>query len=363
MSLISKKFLFGLIFIWQCLLTKASKRNFIDTQIVGMHHKRTFEPIISSTDFQKGGYNSSICWNLFFDGDNSTISYMIIGRYEEIGSIVCNDSELITPESNILIEKIEISNGSAHVEGCFPILETGLYTGFFVECNKLIVKDTSIEYGNSSIEYFRNIQPYIFVNGWMIFKNPYGLLPAHRYPYLSFYSWMSVYFGIAIIIWIMANFKHANEVFAYHHCILAILIFSFLEMVLSRVDIYYFNDTGIRIHGLYIAAKLASVARKALSRVVVICLCSGIGISRPELPNSRKTLLYVVTMGYFFVNMLNETYNGVNYHTNESIDLFSAFLHTVLVLMDTFIYFWMFLSLYETFSSLSQHEQYKTKLY
>jgi hypothetical protein len=113
-------------------------------------------------------------------------------------------------------------------------------------------------------------------------------------------------------VWFYFNFQYKDFVVKIQHFITVVFIISFLEMILSFIELSYFNSEGYRSIVLVLIKMALNLLRNTFARVICILISLGYGIVRPNVEEHYGTIgllsfLYFVSgVAYLAVQQLNQ---------------------------------------------------------
>lgn len=211
-----------------------------------------------------------------------------------------------------------------------PITKTGMYNLFFIACDPKLKG--------------------LVMSGKTIWKNPYGYLPGRMAPLMKFYVYMSLAYVVLSVIWFIQYVRFWKDILQLQHCITAVITLGLFEMILWYFEYANFNSTGMRPVVITTWVVTVGAVRKALSRLLILCVSMGYGVVRPTLGGlTSKVLLLGVT--YFLASELLDiteyvgTISDISGRARLFLVLPDAFL-------DAFLILWIFTSLSRTLEQL-----------
>ncbi|XP_016181205.2 transmembrane protein 87A [Arachis ipaensis] len=210
------------------------------------------------------------------------------------------------------------------------IRKTGMYNLIFVACDPNL-KD-------------------MFMSGKTIWKNPDGYLPGRMAPLKKFYVFMTLAYVCLSIIWFLQYWRFWNDVLQLQHCITAVIALGLFEMFLWYLEYVNFNNTGMRPVGITTLVVTVGAIRKAISRLLILCVSMGYGVVRPTLGGLTSKVLLLGFTYFLASELLNiteyvGTINDVSGRARLLLVLPDAFL-------DAFLILWIFTSLSRTLEQL-----------
>jgi len=235
------------------------------------------------------------------------------------------------------------NNGSAvSRQGNFKITQTGLHYLMYSSCQP--------DAGD------------VFIDGHNIWMNPYGHLPGELYFNMPFFFWMTILHLVAILLWGALLIRFREELLPVQGHIAGVLLLAMLEVQLWYLHYNAFNDHGVRPSALTIAAILSSTVKKTVSRLLVLAVCMGYGIVKPNLGNRAWQIVGFGVIYCVFSTVL-DVVKTLSHDTDYSGGFFVLVIIPVAVL-DSVFYLWTFMSLYDVVAQLEERRQtVKLQLY
>lgn len=186
-------------------------------------------------------------------------------------------------------------------------------------------------------------------------RNPHGYLSAIDYPALVFYGVMTTVYSIFAIVWIVLMLCSFNDLVRLQFWVLAVIILGFLEKTFFVAE-YSAINLGNDTYGSYIIAEFVSAVKRGLSRMLLIIVAMGFGTVKPRLGDS---LFKVVAAGVaYFVLALIDGIMRARTDTFHTSDTSSVVTLALLLLLDTFIFYWIFTAIVDTRRTLRLRKNY-----
>eukprot|EP00164_Ancoracysta_twista_P004253 GFYU01005731.1.p1 GENE.GFYU01005731.1~~GFYU01005731.1.p1 ORF type:complete len:515 (+),score=109.61 GFYU01005731.1:170-1714(+) len=202
----------------------------------------------------------------------------------------------------------------------------------------------------------------VYVNGDIVYMNPYGYLPGRLYGYLPFYGVITICYLVVGFVWFVLCLMHWREIIRLQNLISVVIFLGMLETTLFYFYHLSFNNTGVRSSGPAVVGTIARVLKKAVSRMLVLVVAMGYGVLRPSL---GQTAYKVAVLGicYIIFSMLLDILTQLRSTTD-----ISPILHTFAIipvaLIDSAFYWWIFFSLSKNLQYLENRRQLiKLELY
>lgn len=222
------------------------------------------------------------------------------------------------------------------------ITKTGMYTLIFVTCEPELKG--------------------LMVEGQTVWKNPMGYLPGRMAPFMSFYAFMALAYGLLGVLWFFQYMRNWKDILQLQNCISAVIGLSMSEMALWYFEYLNFNSTGLRPMGITMWAVTIGAVKKTVSRLLILVVSMGFGVVRPTLGGlTSKVLLLGGT--YFLAYESLDVVENVN-TINDPPGKERLFLVLPVAMLDAFFILWIFTSLSRTLEKLQARRRFaKLELY
>lgn len=180
-------------------------------------------------------------------------------------------------------------------------------------------------------------------------KSDYGYLSAADWPLLPFYGFMSIYYVIVGLIWLILSFLQWRDLLRVQFWIGGVILLGMLEKATFYAEYQSINNTGSRLQEAVLFAEWVSCAKRTLARMLVVIVSLGFGIVKPRL---GATLHRIVGVGvlYFFLAALEAYLRVTGNKSGPNKDLLVAAVP--LALLDSAICWWIFSALVNTTRTL-----------
>ena len=216
------------------------------------------------------------------------------------------------------------------------------------------------------------------VSGEVVFKNPYGYLPAMFYGFMVAYPLLALVYFILLIIFSFLTLKYRREVLRMQLGILAVIFMGFVETTTWFFVYVVMNDTGGAACCPWrtdmIFAIVTNNFKRTLSALLVLAVALGWGVVRPRL--SRRTTLILLILGFFYLGCLLK-FDLVRMERTVHADAMSdagtvdstaddavAFWALPVALIDVLLIFWIYVALSTTQKELAEeHQEFKLAMY
>ncbi|KAL7146679.1 hypothetical protein ABFS83_06G057600 [Erythranthe nasuta] len=222
------------------------------------------------------------------------------------------------------------------------INKTGMYYLYFVVCDPQL-KGT-------------------LITGRTVWRNPEGYLPGKMAPLMTFYGLMSLAYLVLGLLWFLRFVQHWKDIIQLHYQITAVISLGMCEMALWYFEYANLNATGSRPFGITLWAVTFSAIKKTFSRLLLLVVSMGYGVTRPTLGGITAK---VVLLGFVYF-LASEALELVEHLGNINDLSGKARLYLVLpvALLDAFFIVWIFSSLSKTLEKLQiRRSMAKLELY
>jgi hypothetical protein len=120
-----------------------------------------------------------------------------------------------------------------------------------------------------------NRAKHLEVTGFIKFRNTHGYLNGFQYPFLKYYTFMTlVYIGL-LSTWLLLLKKHQDQLINLHYYVLAIIMISLFECVFNWIQYSFINRKGRFSTGINLICMLINIFRSTFARVVTLVVALG----------------------------------------------------------------------------------------
>lgn len=238
--------------------------------------------------------------------------------------------------------QLPANNSEVTLSGTYEIQKTGLHYLMYSSCQP--------EAGN------------VFIDGHNAWMNPYGYLSGELYYNKPFFLYMTVVHAILLLIWGAFLLKFREELLPVQGHICGVIVLALLEVMLWYFEYSSFNAEGYRPMALMVAAIISGTIKKTVSRLLVLVVCMGYGIVRPNL-GDRAWQVAAFGVVYCIFSSILDVVKALSHDNDPSGGFFIMVIIPVAVL-DSIFYLWTFMSLYDVVQQLEERKQaVKLQLY
>ncbi len=202
------------------------------------------------------------------------------------------------------------------------------------------------------------------VSGQYVFKSSHGYLPGNLFGEMYFFTVMAL-FSAFLLAWYGYKMKlHRDATIPIQKWIICTIGICLLESFCKSGDLWVWNVDGVRNWFSLYTGVLVGVLKSAISRVLIVMLCLGYGVTCDSLGDKMKK---VVTLGIAYAGTLAArdistvfaiTENEVlsTHAETELLDVV-AILAFVTSFFDVIFYLWIFNALSGTMQFLEDMNQ------
>lgn len=202
------------------------------------------------------------------------------------------------------------------------------------------------------------------VSGQYVWKSVHGYLPGNLFGEMHFFSLLVILYVILIAWYGLKMSIHGDAIILIQKCILATIGIGLLEAFFKAGDLWVWNVDGDRFWFTLYTGVIVGVLKRAISRVLVVMLCLGLGVTCDSLGGKMKK---VVMLGIAYacasvardvMTVLAITENEVLSTTAETelLDVV-VLLSFITAFIDVCFYLWIFGALNETMKYLEDLNQ------
>ena len=199
------------------------------------------------------------------------------------------------------------------------------------------------------------------------FRNPYGYLPAHLYGIVPFFAFHIGFVSFLLVYFLAQIFRYRQEIITIHYAILTIIVLTLIGSVMYFVTFAESNQNGQAVcfpscHAMYLISMVIDELKNTVARLLILVVCLGLGVVKPELSFREKWQVLALHMGYF-VFSINENFRTMT-SLESSEEGGAAFWALPPVMLNIFILCWIYYALSKTQSNLvTQGQTYKHQMY
>ena len=230
--------------------------------------------------------------------------------------------------------------------GYFPLQQgTGKYILIVANCNEIYGRDLA-------------------VTGQYYWKSKHGYLPGNLFGEMHFYSALTIFFIILLAWYGLRMSIHRYSIVLIQKWILATIIMGLLEAFFKAGDLWVWNIDGTRFWFSLYTGVIVGVLKRAISRVLVVMLCLGLGVTCDTLGGTMKKVI-MLGVAYAGASAARDVMTVLAITENEvlSITAETEILDVVVLLsfitafLDVCFYLWIFGALNKTMKSLEDMNQ------
>mmetsp|Transcript_31175 Transcript_31175/g.44806 ORF Transcript_31175/g.44806 Transcript_31175/m.44806 type:complete len:288 (+) Transcript_31175:31-894(+) len=147
-----------------------------------------------------------------------------------------------------------------------------------------------------------------FLHGEVVFRNPYGFLPALQYGMLPFSGARMVAYVLLFAFFLYCYIINRESTLPLHNAFLVVFLIALTEATLSYSSYQHVNLTGdpfcCPLPSYVVGTFIVQIFRQTLSRSLFLVVSLGYGIVRPKLMKAEWIAVSVVSLLYFITAMV-----------------------------------------------------------
>merc|ERR1711871_1569764 len=256
------------------------------------------------------------------------------------GSCGIPDMLKISPNSSSVFTRIgffEPGEQTIRIEGSMPVTKTGIHFLFISSCSASTQN--------------------VYVTGTSTWRNWYGYLPGQLYGFLGFFLALTVVYALLFFVWTLAvviNWEHMHTLQKF---ITVCLFTSFVCSLLWYLAYRMYNAQGHRPRTFLWGVVLADTGRKLVSRMLVLLVGLGYGVTTLSLEHSQWLLIGASSCAYYVATAVATIATRVVY-LSEPLSV-GAKIGLVLpeAVMNGIIFTWILVALQDTTAALQEKGQ------
>ena len=192
----------------------------------------------------------------------------------------------------------------------------------------------------------------LVMDGSMIVENPYGHLPATQYGDYPFVTTMCIVYILTLLVWAMLCIRYSKEIMSVQVIILIVLIAFSINYIVKVIYYSIYNKSGNSVFFLNALFLLTDSFARALTRILTLLVCMGLGVCKASL--STSTFTFILYGVLYFIVAFWDSYSNMYPSQNETMDTIRLFITSA---VDAVIYFAIFQSLMKTMDELIEKKQ------
>jgi hypothetical protein len=199
----------------------------------------------------------------------------------------------------------------------------------------------------------------IFLNGQIDSLDPYGYLPADLFGNLPFYMVLAGLYSLLSIYWMVMNVLYYDQIIPLQFWITCVLGMGMIETTAMYAHYEHWNEVGTYSINLMLTGLVFGVAKRTMSRIVVLLLSLGYGVVKPSIGDDMPKVVqlgcayFVVSVIYVFIVMFPSKHKSAS---DEEMDYVSLIVF-LLAIIDTIFYIWIIQSINSLLTSLAARQQ------
>ncbi|XP_024243992.2 transmembrane protein 87A isoform X3 [Oncorhynchus tshawytscha] len=264
--------------------------------------------------------------------------------------------------NNIEKAKVEPRTVVPPMEGASPGLDENYTKWTMEEYDKVSgVKNSSVSLKDDVIATTWKDGPYLFVvviksnkqeANWnltvnVVMKGTHGYISITEWPLMIFYMVMCIVYILYSLLWFMWAACYWKDLLRIQFWIAGVIFLGMVEKAVFCAEYENTNGVGAASPGLLIFAELISALKRTLARLLVIIVSLGYGIVKPRLGTVMHRVVGLGVLYFAFAAI-----EGVLRITGGRDNGLSLITIVVLVVMDSCIIWFIFVSLAQTIKTL-----------
>lgn len=183
------------------------------------------------------------------------------------------------------------------------------------------------------------------------FQGPNGYLTAKDEPMLHFYAFMCLFYMSLALVWTVFSILYWDSLLRIQFWIMAVILLGLLEKACFYFEYHQANEYGSASLKLALIAEIVSCVKRTLSRILVLIVSMGFGITKSRLGDEANVRITVISVLYFIMASIESYLRLIQSQSkDESKQLILAAVP--LALIDSLICWWIFTSLISTIRAL-----------
>ena len=240
------------------------------------------------------------------------------------------------------------SNDGYNINVTHPVAMTGVHFVFFKIC----------DHDTYATEHEFNALPFQW-HANLVFRNPYGYTPARIYGLMPFYGLETGLLGVVLVLFLLLMYRHGGQLITLHYALAFVMLIACGEALLMYNAWMQVNELGPALCYPYcktpfLMAIVFSQLKNTLSRVFLLVVCMGLGVTRSTLPKKAWCAIVVLHVVFFSFSLnvdIQDVANVVSGTQTDQIWTMPAVLSDLIIIM------WIFLAVSHTRKTLKTERQ------
>lgn len=185
------------------------------------------------------------------------------------------------------------------------------------------------------------------------FQGPHGYLTARDEPMLRFYAFMCIFYMSLALVWTIFSVLYWNSLLRIQFWIMAVILLGLLEKACFYFEYHQANEYGSASLELALIAEIVSCVKRTLSRILVLIVSMGFGITKSRLGDEVNVRISVISILYFVMASIESYLRLIQSQDSDNDESKQLILAAIpLALIDSLICWWIFTSLITTIRAL-----------
>jgi hypothetical protein len=199
----------------------------------------------------------------------------------------------------------------------------------------------------------------IYLNGAIDSLDPYGYLPADLFGDLPFYMLLAGCYTLLALYWMVVCTLYYDQIIPLQLWISCVLAMGMIETTAMYSHYERWNQDGTYSLDLMMTGLVFGVAKRTMSRVVVLLVSLGYGVVKPSLGDDMPKVVqlgsayFVVSVIYVFLVNFPSKHKSAE---DDDMDYLSLLVF-LLAVIDTVFYIWIIQSINSLLASLAARQQ------
>jgi hypothetical protein len=202
------------------------------------------------------------------------------------------------------------------------------------------------------------------VSGAYILKSSHGYLPGNLFGEMYFFTVMTIFTAFVLVWYGMKMRLHRDATIPIQKWIIGTIVICLLELFFKAGDLWVWNVDGVRFWFSLYTGVIVGVLKRAISRVLILMLCLGWGVTCDSLGEKMKKVVFL-GLAYAGTSAARDVTTVLAITENEvlSTEAETELLDVVAILtlatscIDVIFYLWIFNALNGTMQYLDDMNQ------
>jgi len=211
----------------------------------------------------------------------------------------------------------------------------------------------------------------VSMSGTAAWKSKHGYLPGYLWGELILFAILTILYAVLLAwYWYKMN-KFAEHNIDIHKWLVLTILIGALEVFFKAGDFWVWNEDGERFDSITYTGVLLGIMKRAISRGLILMVSLGWGVVRDTLGNKLGKIrlfcvIYIAIAAcqdiFYILSMADPALSSLSQEEENTFKNIASIFELFTVLLDVFIYVWIFDALKATIQHLetmAQHEKLK----